>query len=205
MRLIRPSALAALCLVMGACFGCHAPPQPTRPTVERVSIPQKEDLESLWEAASDSLRRYSFRIDREDRASGVITTHPETSAQSFEFWRPQPRPAYYWAESNLQTVQRKATVQILPVDSQGTYSVDVKIERLRLRLEERQIDNPAAALRLYSAEAPTVSGQMVRPSAETQWTPLGRDETIEQAILGDILEHFGRSTTVTVGTETAPS
>jgi len=190
---------------MGACFGCQAPPQPTRPTVERVSVPQKEDFESLWEIAGNSLRDHSFRIDREDRAVGVISTFPETSAQGFEFWRPQPRPAYYWAESNLQTVQRKVTVQITPADSQGTYSVDVKVERFRLRLEERQIDNPAAALRLYSAEAPTTSGQMAKPSAQMQWIPLGRDENMEQVILGDILSRFGRPTTVTSGVETAPA
>lgn len=205
MRTRWPAAMTALGLVLTACFGCQAPPQPTQPTVERVSAPQKQDLESLWQATGDSLRHHAFRIDREDRAAGVVSTHPETSAQGFELWRPQPRPAYYWAESNLQTIQRKVTVQITPADSQGDYSIDVKVERLRLRLEERQIDNPAGALRLYSAEAPTASGQLLRPSQQIQWVPLGRDEPMEQAILGDILFRFGRSTTVTAGTETAPT
>ncbi|MBP7934904.1 MAG: hypothetical protein KA354_09695 [Phycisphaerae bacterium] len=205
MRVIRSAGLRALCLILGACLGCQAPPQPTGPTFERVSVSQKEDFESLWQTAGEALRQHWFRIDREDRASGVLSTHPETSAQGLEFWRQQPRPAYYWTEANLQTIQRKATIQITPVDSQGEYSIDVKVERLRLRLEERQIDNPAAALRLYSAEAPTMSGQMIRPSQQMQWIPLGRDEILEQTILGEILQRFGRPTTVTTAAETAPS
>ena len=168
--------------------GCRAPVPPEVATVERVSLPTGDDYDRLWEAACDTLRGFRFRLDRQDRANGVITTHPETSAQGFELWRPQPRPGYYWTEANLHTIQRRATVQILPAEQEGEYQLDVKVERLRYRLEARQIDNSAGALRLYSADAPTVSGLGAKPSETGYWVLLGRDEPMEQALLSKILK-----------------
>jgi len=181
--------LVAACIsIVGA--GCRAPMQPETATVERVTLPADDDYDRLWEAACDTLRDYRFRLDRQDRANGVITTQPETSAQGFELWRPQPQPAYYWTEANLNTIQRRATVQILPTGKKGEYQFDVKVERWRYRLEARQIDNSAAALRLYSADAPTLAGQSEKPSETGYWILLGRDEPMEQALLRKILHRL---------------
>lgn len=176
------------CIVM-ACAGCRAPIPPTTTTVERVALPTNDDYDRLWDAACDTLHDFRFRLDRQDRANGVITTHPETTAQGFEPWRPQPQPAYYWTEANLHTIQRRATVQLLPTEQKGEYQLDVKVERWRYRLEARQIDNSAGALRLYSADAPTASGLGEKPSESGYWILLGRDEPMEQVLLSKILKH----------------
>jgi len=185
--ILSPALLVAGWLGMVSA-GCRAPVPSEAATVERVSLSTTDDYDRLWETACDTLRDFRFRLDRQDRANGVITTHPETSAQGFELWRPQPRPAYYWAEANLHTIQRRATVQLLPAEQEGEYQLDVKVERLRYRLEARQIDNSAGALRLYSAEAPTASGLGAKPSETGYWILLGRDEPMERAVLSKILQ-----------------
>lgn len=148
--------------------------------------------EHLWTAAGDTLRWHSFRIDREDRLHGVITTYPETSAQFFELWRPQPGSAYYWAESNLQTIPLEAKVTIQPVEGGGEYELNVQVDRLRYGLPERQIDNSAGALRLFSSEAPTTAGRMEKPSETSQMIPLGRDKPAEEQLLKSILDRYAR-------------
>lgn len=180
--------LVAAGLTVGV--GCQAPPQPTGPTVERVSASSPEEREQLFEAACDTLRRHSFRLDRQDKVNGVIASYPETTAQWFEFARPQPRPAYYWWEANTHTIQRQVTVQLQGGSPGEEAAVDVKVERLRYRLEERQIDNAAGAMRIFSADAPTTAGRREKPSKTGSWVPLGRDEQMEQTLLNALLANY---------------
>jgi len=147
--------------------------------------------EHLWAATGDTLRWHSFRVDREDRLNGVITTYPETSAQFFEFWRPQSASAYYWAESNLQTIPVEAKVTIQPVEG-SEYELAVQVNRMRYSLPERQIDNSAGAMRLFSAEAPTASGRLEKPSETSRMVPLGRDKPAEEQLLKSILERYAK-------------
>lgn len=190
-----PASATLVAAIVFVC-GCQAPPQIIGPTVERVSITEG-GLDSLWDAIGDALRSYSFRLDRQDRVNGVITTFPETTAQAVEFARPQPTTAYYWWEANLQTIQRKVTVQVTPSELAGEYNVDVQVERFRYSLEERQIDNPAAALRLFSSDTPTASGQMAKVSESSQWVPLGRDEGMEKSIIVAIQKRYSPVVAVT--------
>jgi len=190
------SAAHVVAAVVLACgLGCQAPGEPAAPLTARVSAETPADLEAIWEAATDTLLRNSFQLDRQDRLAGVLTTHPETSAAFFELWRPQPRPAYLWWESNLHTIQRQAAVTIRPVEEGREYDVTVQVERFRYSFEERQIDNPLGALRLYSSEAPTVrAGELRRLGESSDWIPLGRDPFMEEALLSSILERSGLST-----------
>jgi hypothetical protein len=180
---------------VGLAAGCSAPPCPTEPTITRVSAQSPEAYEHLWNAAGDTLRAHYFRLDRQDRLEGVLTTYPETSAQLFELWRPQPEPAYYWAESNLHTIPIQAQVTIKPVEEAGLYELGVQVERMRYHLEERQVDNSAGALRLYSEGVPTESGRMERPSKTEQTTVLGRDKPAEERLLKAILKRYAKAPT----------
>ena len=187
--------LISLAVMMSA--GCQAPPEPVGPTVERVQAPTFEDRERLWEAAGDSLRAHLYRLDRQDRVLGVMTTLPETSAQTLELWRPQPQPKHYWLEANLHTIRTQATVNLpstLIEEAPGAEQpIEVLVERYRYRLPERQIDNPAAAMRIFSDEAPLVAtGQMESPAATGRWILLGRDESMERRLLTDILNRYGQ-------------
>lgn len=180
--------LTYLLLIGISALGCSAPAQPTSPTVERVSAGTPGDLENLWETTGDTLRAHYFRLDRQDRQEGIITTFPETTTNWFEVWRPQPEPAFYWWEANLHTIQRQATVRIKPAGGSGDFDVQVEVERFRYSLPERQVTNAAEALRIFSGGTPTYAGRVEQPSQTASWIPLGRDSTMEEKMLHQIIQ-----------------
>jgi hypothetical protein len=181
--------LLSVSAALAVATGCQAPAEPTGPTLARVAVESPDRLEGLWQATDATLRRYYFEPDRQDRSQGVIVSRPETTAAWFELWRPQPAPAYLWWEANISAIRRQATVTIQPT-TQTECQVSVQIDRYRFALESRQVDNPAGAMRLYSDAAPTGGGRMEKPSETGQWIPLGRDATMEQAILTAILKRY---------------
>ncbi|MGQ9649816.1 MAG: hypothetical protein ACUVXJ_06885 [Phycisphaerae bacterium] len=180
-----------------AVAGCQMPPQPVGPTLGVVPAETPEQVDRLWESVETTLLTFNFNVDRRDRLQGIMTTYPETSASGFELWRIQPTPAYYWWESNIHTIQRQADVYIREAPAGGHCELEVKVDRYRLSLEERQVDNAAAAMRLYSREAPTLSGQMLGASQSARRIHLGRDDFLEQAILEAIIRGYKRPTTTT--------
>ncbi|MHC4443477.1 MAG: hypothetical protein ACYTF1_03795 [Planctomycetota bacterium] len=186
------TAIMLVCSLVGPlAVGCSAPDKPAGPTVTRVTSATPEQYQLLWDATANTLRQYNFRLDRQDRLAGILTTHPDTTGNWFEWWRYQPKSTYHWMEANLHTIQRQAKVRIKPADQAGDYNLNVQIDRYRYSLEERQIDNAAAALRLYSSEAPTYSGQTLKPSESAYWIHQGRDPQMENAVLSSILSRYG--------------
>ncbi len=169
--------------------GCKAPAEPTGPTAMRVTINSPEEFDALWDATGKTLRRYYLEPDRQDLVEGVIITRPETTGVWFEPWRPQPKPAYAWWEANLHDIRRQAIVTIKPA-AKPEYELNVQVNRSKYSLPERQVDNPAGAMRLYSSAAPTTEGRMEKTSEVARWIPLGRDAWMEQAILSDILKRY---------------
>jgi len=170
--------------------GCQAPAQPTGPTRTTMTADSPEQLDRVWTAAEDTLLAHYFEIDRKDRQAGILTTVPTTSANWFELWQPQPEPAYYWAESNTHTIQRQVTIRITPAGGDA-YEIDVQVDRYRYSLEERQVDNAAAVMRLYSSEAPTLTGRQKTTRESSRWIRLGRDELMERTIGEEILRRCG--------------
>lgn len=189
MRTVRLLAVLLPALALSLA-GCQAPPQPAGPTLGSVPAQAPQEVNRLWVSAEDTLRAFNFEIDRLDRAQGILVTVPETAANFFELWRVQPTPAYYWWEANLQTIQSQAQVFVRPSPPSGTCELEVKVDRYRYSLEERQVDNAAAAMRLYSGAAPTTSGQMLTPAESSYWIHLGRDGGLEQTILDAIVKRY---------------
>jgi hypothetical protein len=192
MAVLRPLALAALGVLMSLTCGCQEPAAPTGPTREYVEVAGEEDFDALWDATERILEEFYFTLDRRDRNVGVITTVHETTANWFELWRPQPVPAYLWWEANMHTIQRRAEVKLRPLETQDACEVDVTVTRRQYHLEERQVDNPAAVLRMYGRGAPTQSGRMEEAEVSGYWTELGRDAFLESKLLGAIVTRYGR-------------
>jgi hypothetical protein len=180
-------------MVAGLAGGCSAPPAATEPTLGRVNAEDPAAYDRLWESVGDTLRGQYFLLDRQDRLEGVISTLPVTSGQFFELWRPQPETVQGWAESNLQTIQCEAKVTIKPAGEGGAYELAVQVDESRYSLPERQIDNSAGALRLYSSDAPTEAGGMERVSRTAQTIPLGRNKPAEERLLKLILDRYAKA------------
>jgi hypothetical protein len=173
--------------------GCSAPPVSAEPTLARVSAENTAAYDRLWDSVGDTLRNQYFDLDRQDRLEGVITTLPVTSSQFFELWRPQPETLGSWGESNLQTIQRMAMITIKPASEGGAYDLGVQVDESRYSLPERQIDNSAGALRLYSSDAPTETGDMERVARTAQMIPLGRNKPAEERLLKLILDRYAKT------------
>ncbi len=204
-RLTNTGIAVLLATVLGPLLvGCQPPAEPTMPTVARVTIESPEAYDALWAATDKTLRRYYLPPDRQDRADGIIVTRPETSAAWFELWRPQPQPAYAWWEANLHPIRRQATVKITPI-AKPTYQVSVEVERSKYSLEPRQVDNPAAVLRLYGNTAPTTGGRMAKQAETSRWIPLGRDGWMESEILSHILDRYGSGEILAAPVTTQPA
>lgn len=200
-RIIIVLTLAAI----GLAIGCEAPPPPEEPTVAIFTAESPEDYERLFLTIEDTLRDHYLPPDRRDRLAGVITTERDTSAHWFEFWRPQPEPAYYWWESHLQTIQRQAEVEINPLPREGDYEVGLEVNRYRHNLEERQVDNAAGAMRLYSRSTPTYRSEALYgtavgrrdprgqdPGERGYWSLLGRDAFMERRLMTAIAQAYDR-------------
>lgn len=163
--------------------GCQQPIQPDGPTQSIVRAASDEEFRALWETCQTVLRRHRFEIDRKDLRAGVITTFPQTSQHFLEFWRHDVDTPYDLAESTMRTVRRSVIIQISRPKDNSEHVVDVAVNKERLHATERQINNAAAALRVFSADLPTVAGQKFQPARDQYWTPAGRDAAMEKRLI----------------------
>jgi len=181
-------SIAICCAVLTTWPGCQQPIQPEGPSATQLT---GADFEQLWQTGLEVLRRYNFRPDRQDRRAGVITTHPTTSAQWFEFWRPEVGGDFQAAEANLHTVRRQATVHIRPAAEQGQIYVSTQVDVYRYSAPERQVTTASGALQIFGEKLPTAEGEMGPQAAAAYWVPLGRDSRLEDELLRRIAWHVG--------------
>ena len=120
---------AAMLVLLTAAAGCgnytqpHVAPEP--------QTQAQRNFDAVWQGSVEVLRRYRFRLDRQDRRAGIITTHPMLARHWFEFWRPDAANAFDFAEGTLQTVMRRAVVRVAPGKAKGTYQPIVVVEVMR--------------------------------------------------------------------------
>lgn len=176
---------AVIAIALGlAAPGCQKPIQPDQPTAS--ALEQSDDIDALWNASLNVLRKVEFRPDRQDRSLGIITTLPTTSAQWFEPWRQDVATPYDLLESSIATVQRKATVRFI---KSGGWSIEVQVDVYRLSETETQVTSASSVLHGFSGNLPTESG--FRPqdgqAPPSHWVHIGRDAALEERLLTRIL------------------
>ncbi len=149
------------------------------------------DRELLWNQTVDAVDDY-FRIEREDRVrliGGVLTegridTFPTIGSTIFEPWRTDSTRGYEKIHATMQSIRRRATLRVIPVD--GGYLLDVVVQK-----ELEDLDKPEHA----TAGGSTLrhDGTIVRQEAAPGrysitlgWIPIGRDIALEQRILSDV-------------------
>lgn len=183
--LSRTLFIATVLLLSVAATGCQRPARPETPTASTI---RDEDVQSVWDTTLAVLLKHDFRPDRQDRTAGVITTIPTTSKQWHEPWRQDVADKYSLTEASLHTVQRKATVRFVH-DKQWT--VDVQVDVYRLAAPEYQITTASSAIRSFSGDLPTVTGEAVTDAqGARRWVHLGRDGAMEERLLSRILASY---------------
>ncbi|HWA99490.1 MAG TPA: hypothetical protein VG713_13400 [Pirellulales bacterium] len=180
----------ALILLSTAALGCAPMRAPYPRMYENPIRLPSPGCDYLWDRLVDSVDDY-FEIEREERpkraadvmTAGRIDTFPLIGATLLEPWRGDSVGHYERTESTLQSIRRRAVVQVIPAE--GGYLVDVAVYKELEDLPRPDYSPTGAASfrvdnslsRLYSDP---IANDMV---ASSGWIPLGRDEALEQKIL----------------------
>jgi len=149
------------------------------------------DRELLWNQTVDSIDDY-FRIEREDRVrqiGGVLTegridTYPTTGSTIFEPWRGDSTHGYEKFHATLQSIRRRATVRVIPVE--GGYLLDVVVQKELEDLDKPEHATAGGSTLRHDGTIVRQQGPPGRYSITLGWIPIGRDVTLEQRILGDV-------------------
>ena len=169
----------AVCFV-GMFSGCAAH---TRPVGGRAELSQAQrDFDALWQRTLEVLRRHNFRIDRQDRRAGVVTTRPMTGQYFLEFWRNDAVDAQSLAEGAIQTIYRSPKVTIAPPKKGSGYRPTVEVTLARSARRGSQITNTSQAYNLFTGRTRPGRPEMKSPRV----VPLGRDAQLEKRLADQI-------------------
>jgi hypothetical protein len=149
------------------------------------------DREFLWNQTADAVDDY-FRIEREDRVrliGGVLTegridTFPSIGSTVFEPWRRDSTPGYEKLHATLQSIRRRATVRVIPVE--GGYLLDVVVQKELEDVDKPEHATAGGSTLRHDGTIVRQEGAPGRYSITLGWIPIGRDLTLEQRILADV-------------------
>ncbi len=150
----------------------------------------------LWLQVVDTLDDY-FRIARQQPVvnsqglvlEGKLETSYKVAGSILQPWQKDNTTGFERLQSTLQTIRRRAIVTVRPVSS--GYSVEVIVQK-DLEDTDRTQHATESVIGAEKGEQRSLRADTFGESPQTiGWIPLGRDTSLEQAILKDI---FGRVT-----------
>lgn len=185
LTVLRPRLLTALWLL--SLTGCASMVPMT--TSNPMFVPASNH-EQLWERTVDVLHAYQFPVERENKLDGVIATAYKPGASILEPWHPDSVTGVDRLESTFQSIRRKATVSMTPVD--GGYLVGVTVDK-EIEDPDRLIINSQGYATFPQAEPLRRDlDAVVGPTTPEGWYSLGRDANLEQSLLQSLQAAYGR-------------
>ncbi|MFP4145446.1 MAG: hypothetical protein ACLFV3_09915 [Phycisphaeraceae bacterium] len=183
--------LLLITILLATLAGCRAAaPSATGPA--RIAA---DRYRPVYEAATEVLRDYDFRLARQDYRFGELATYPRGAPTALEAWEPDNTTAQQAIAASFQDLRRIARVFLVPVQTDGdaadSAEYDVRVEVL---IEQRQMP-----VRRLSGSTRRVFSRLDEVPAEleergidaTYWRPLRRDPYLERRLLRDILDRAG--------------
>lgn len=149
---------------------------------------RQADFDRLWDKAQEVSRRLLFKIDRQDRRAGVLTTEPMISAQWFEPWRQELRTCKDVANSSIATYRR--TIRYEFVKQGQSYAINPKVLIERQAITERRVSG--SLNRLYFRRDRELNATGSRESdagifiPDSYWYAVGRDPALEAFLVRQI-------------------
>jgi hypothetical protein len=171
--------LSLFAIVLAGCGG-----QRKVEVVDKI-CPAGVTREAVFEASEAVLRDLNFSIDKDDPNAGVIITRPLAGGQFFEFWRKDNVGAFEAAESNLQSIRRRAELKVDEEGGRLCIRCKVNVERLSLSRPTEQS---------VGFKYDRITGQRIRlgqmkiqpEGAKMAWIDLGNDDKLAAVILKEI-------------------
>ncbi|KAA5539352.1 hypothetical protein FYK55_24700 [Roseiconus nitratireducens] len=189
MWLIAATLLLAGCSQLAYRLDRQAPEQFVPNPLE---LPPADDR-YVWMQVVDTVDDY-FRIAREQPVQNsnslLLDGHLETSyrigASVLEPWRKDSTAGFEAIQSSLQSIRRKAIIDVRPRGA--GYSVEVIVQKDLEDTDRTQYATETTATRRHDG---TIVREDVRDPDTPQtlgWISLGRDTSLEQRILRDIFQ-----------------
>lgn len=197
----RRSVLGALLAAAVLPCGCGTLAYRLTSNVPQTYVPNPLDLplvadDFLWLQVVDTIDDY-FRIARQQPVvnnhglvlEGKIETSYKVAGSIFQPWQKDNVTSFERLQSTLQTIRRRAIVTVRP--SSSGYSVEVIVQK-DLEDTDRTQHATESVIGAEDGQSRSLRADTFGLSPQTiGWIPLGRDTSLEQAILKDI---FGRVT-----------
>lgn len=187
-------ALVRILLPLVFVAGCVAP-RPGQFVQNPVQLPGR-DRDFTWDQIVDVVDDY-FEIEREDRVRlegdvltvGRIDTLPIAGATFFDPMRGDSANTYERLESTLQSIRRRALIQVVP--NENGYLVDVAVYKELEDVPRPEFATAGAATLRHDSSRDRYTRPVGGQPTTLGWIPLGRDPALEQRILAKIQVRLG--------------
>lgn len=206
------SSLIALAWLASGTLGCTSGPSESdgdassaaaayeaAPTPPAMFAFTADNYDAAFDAAVRELRDAGFRIARNDRRFGVITTWPKESPTAFEPWVGDNTTGDLARRSTLNHLRRAVTVEIIPADGAvaevgADYALSVVVTLERRQQPNRYMTHSARGSIASSYDSvPAHLAQQGIPAS--YWEPAGNDPHLATHLLGVIRERSGSTFT----------
>ena len=169
--------------------------QPEQYVPNPLRLPPVTD-QFVWMQIVDTVDDY-FRISREQPVQnsrgmildGRIETAYRPGSSIMEPWRQDSTPGFERLQSTFQSIRRKATLVVRPIGA--GYSLEVIVQKELEDTDRTQYATETTATRRHDGTLLRQDDSYDDGPETLGWIPLGRDSSLEQAILRDI---YGRVT-----------
>jgi hypothetical protein len=206
-KLVAAAMMAAL---SGCCTGaptwtaapeCPAPQSvPVKPAALSYANPifiPVADPQRAWEQVVGVVSGY-FRIEREEPVrmagnvltEGRIVTLPEVSPTIFEPWRNDTVDPDQRIENTWQSMRRRAVIRVIPAE--GGHWVDVAVFKELENVIKPEHATAGAATFRYDSTLTRIENPILGDPIANGWIARGRDVSLEQYMIGDLLSRLDR-------------
>jgi len=177
--------------------GCASYRAPSKPDLENPLVVPSGACDSVWDAIVDIVDD-DFNITTEQRVRpagdiltvGRIDTAPTTGATIFEPWRGDAADGYERLHGTLQTVRRRAVVQVVPMGN--AFQVEVTVFKELEDLGYADYSTAGIATFRNDDSLKRIEEPVGAQPIAQGWIPLGRDTSLEQKILAKVAMRLGR-------------
>ena len=179
----------------GSAVGSCPPGGPNAAFDNPIFVPAS-DPNQVWDGVTHVVTEY-FKIDREEPVrvlnhtptTGVIETYPKVGATLLEPWDHDSANTYERLESTLQSIRRRAVVQVVP--AQGGYWVSVQVFKDLENMNPPENASVGTTTFKSAINTEATLTRVINPAAppaaiDAGWIPQGRDPVLEQRMLGQL-------------------
>lgn len=196
-----PKLFATILLVLFIAPGCRQLVYRLTSDVPPQFVPNPLELppvadDFLWLQVVDTLDDY-FRIARQQPVvkrtdyvlEGKLETSYKIAGSILEPWRKDTTTGFERLQGTLQSIRRRAIVTVRPIAT--GYSVEVIVQKDLEDTDRTQYATESTAGLRHDGSRLSREDSFDDSPQTLGWIPLGRDPTLENAILNDL---FGRVT-----------